>query len=240
MHEQRLGRVAHARPLDLRVQHDRARLLEVGAGVDVDVAVARRGVDHRHRGDRLQRRLQALSPARDDQVDGARLGGELGQLLAAAARHQAHAALGEPGADGGRRTRSAPARRWSGRPSRSRAARSRCPTSGTARRRRRSRWGAPRRRPRPRRAARAPCARRGRSAAAARRSPRPPGRAARRSASTASAMPRCGPRPGAGGPAARRRCLPRAPACMSRSLARRISRGALAQRRRRSPPAPRP
>jgi hypothetical protein len=38
--EQRLGGVAHARALDLRVQRDRVRLLEVGGGVDVDVAVA--------------------------------------------------------------------------------------------------------------------------------------------------------------------------------------------------------
>ena len=58
---------------------------EVGARVDVDVAVARRGVDHRHRRDRAERLLQALAAARDDQVDDAVLGRELGQLLAAAA-----------------------------------------------------------------------------------------------------------------------------------------------------------
>ena len=72
VHEQRLGGVAHARPLHLRVEHDRLGLLEVGGGVDVDVAVARGRVDHRHGRDRLQRLLQALAAARDDQVDAVR------------------------------------------------------------------------------------------------------------------------------------------------------------------------
>ena len=49
--------------------------------VDVHVAVARRRVDHRHRGDALQRRLQPLAAARDDQVDEAGLRGQLCELL---------------------------------------------------------------------------------------------------------------------------------------------------------------
>ena len=46
MHEQRLGGVADAGALRLGVEHDRLGVLEVGVGVDVDVAVARGGVDH--------------------------------------------------------------------------------------------------------------------------------------------------------------------------------------------------
>ena len=84
VHEQRLGRVARARPLDLRVDDDPLRRGEIGRRVHVDVAVARRRVDHRHRRDRGDRLLQALSPARDDQVDDALLGGELRQRLAIA------------------------------------------------------------------------------------------------------------------------------------------------------------
>ncbi len=76
-------------------------LVEVGGGVDVDVAVAGGGVDDRHGGDGLQRLLQALAAARDDQIDGVALRGELGELLASAAGHEADAALGQPGGDGG-------------------------------------------------------------------------------------------------------------------------------------------
>ncbi len=53
--------------------------------MDVDVVVARGGVHHRHRGDILQRVLQTLPTPRDQQVDHAFLGGEFGQLIAAAA-----------------------------------------------------------------------------------------------------------------------------------------------------------
>ena len=74
VHEQRLGRVAHPGPLKLGVEDDRPGGLEVGARVDVHVAVARGGVDHGHRGHALQRRLQPLAAARDDQVDDARSG----------------------------------------------------------------------------------------------------------------------------------------------------------------------
>ena len=62
--------------------------VEVGVGVDVHVAVARGGVDHGHRGHRLERRLQALAAARDDQVDEAVLRGQLGELLAPAPGHE--------------------------------------------------------------------------------------------------------------------------------------------------------
>ena len=64
-------------------RHTRSpRHLEVGVGVHVDVAVSRRRVHHRHGRDVLQRLLQTLAAARDQQVDEAVLGGQLGQLLA--------------------------------------------------------------------------------------------------------------------------------------------------------------
>jgi len=62
VHQQRLRGVAHARPLDLRIEDDRARLAEICARIHVDVAVARCGVDHRHRRMLDQRRLQPLAP----------------------------------------------------------------------------------------------------------------------------------------------------------------------------------
>ena len=78
--EQRLSRVAHARTLRLGVQHDRKRIVEIRGGVHVDVAVTRRGIDDRHARHLLQRRLQTLAAARDDQVDQPVLGRQLGQL----------------------------------------------------------------------------------------------------------------------------------------------------------------
>ena len=62
------------------------RVVQVRRGVHEHVAVARRGVHDRHRRVLLQGRLEPLSPARDDQVDHAVLGGELAQLVAVAAR----------------------------------------------------------------------------------------------------------------------------------------------------------
>ena len=99
VHEQRLGGVADARLLDLRVEDDRLGGVEVGGGVDEDVAVARRGVDHRHGRDGLQRRLQPLAAAREDEVDDAVLRRQLGELLAPAAGDEADRALGHAGAD---------------------------------------------------------------------------------------------------------------------------------------------
>ena len=100
VYEQRLGGVADAGALGLGVEHDRLCLLEIGAGVDVDVAVAGGGVDDGHGGDGLQRVLQPLAAARDDQIDAVALGGELGELRASAAGDQADAAFGQAGGDG--------------------------------------------------------------------------------------------------------------------------------------------
>ena len=94
----------------------------------------------------LQRGLQALAAARDDQVDEPVLGGQLGQLLAPAAGHERRsrprAGRPRPRPRGDRGEHRVGVRRRAT----SRAARSRCPTSGTARPRRSSRWAAPRRR----------------------------------------------------------------------------------------------
>ena len=126
--EQRLGGVADAGTLKLRVEDDRPRRLEVGAAVDVDVAVARRGVDDGHGRDALERRLQSLAAARDDQIDRARLGRELGELRAAAAGDRASThPSGSPAADRRLRRRPRRAPRWSGPPSSSRAARTALP-----------------------------------------------------------------------------------------------------------------
>ena len=124
--QQGLGRVADARALDLGVDGDPPRHLEVGVGVDVDVAVAGGRVDDRHRGDVLERRLQAFAAARDQQVDEPVLGGELGQPLVAAAGEQQHRVLGQAGLGQRLADDRRPAPRWSAPRSASRAARSRC------------------------------------------------------------------------------------------------------------------
>ena len=54
-----------------------------------------------HGGHALERRLQPLAAAGDDEVHDARLGGELGQLVAAAAGHQRHRARRQAGGGGG-------------------------------------------------------------------------------------------------------------------------------------------
>ena len=155
------------RALELGVEDDRLGRVEVGARVDVHVAVARCRVDHRHGRDALQRRLQPLAAARDDQVDDARSGSPARRAPRGRRRRPATIApSGRPGGRGRLGRDRGEHRVRVRRGSSSRAARSRCPTSGTARRRRSSRSAAPRRRPRRRRAARGPCARRGRSAAA--------------------------------------------------------------------------
>ena len=84
---ERLGGVADARPLRLRVHRDPDGHVEVRVGVDVHVAVARRRVHHRHGGVLLERGLQPLAAARDDQVDEALGRRDLAQLVAVAAGH---------------------------------------------------------------------------------------------------------------------------------------------------------
>ena len=107
--EQRLGRVADPGPVDLRVEGDPPRHLEVGVGVHVDVAVAGRRVHDRHRRDLLQRLLQPLAAARDDQVDQALRGRQLRELLAIAGqqldRRRRQAGLGQRLADERRQRR---------------------------------------------------------------------------------------------------------------------------------------
>jgi len=69
VHEQVLDRVAHARPLHLRVQTDALRHGEIGGGVDVEVADA---FEVLHYGDAAlfhDHVLQGLAAARDHHVD---------------------------------------------------------------------------------------------------------------------------------------------------------------------------
>ena len=70
--QQRLGRAADAGAPHLRVQHDRARHLEIGVAVDVDVADALEVADHRHARLLLHALHEALAAARHDHVDAAR------------------------------------------------------------------------------------------------------------------------------------------------------------------------
>ena len=127
--EQRLRRVADPGALHLRVVGDPAGHLEVGVRVDVDVAVPRRRVHHRHGRDRLERLLQPLAAARDDQVDQSLRGGQLRELGAVSARR---AARRTPPAAPPRqppRAQPPPAPRWSAPRSSSPAGRSRCRSS---------------------------------------------------------------------------------------------------------------
>ena len=226
-------------PLRLGVHDDRLRRVEVGGRVDVDVAVARRGVDHGHGGDRAQRGLQPLPAARDDQVDDAVLGGELGQLLAAAAGHERERALGQPGALGrlGRdaREHGVRVRRGRGAAQHDRVARLQAQRGGV------DRHVGPRlvdhRDDAERDAHLADVEPVGQ--AEARRSPRRPGRAARRSRARRRPSPRRAPRRGAAGRAAPRPGPPRGrPPCRARWP--RGSPAVRASSARRSRPARRP
>ena len=209
VHQQRLGRVADARPLHLRVVGDPLRHLQVGVLMHVDVAVARRRVHHRHLGDLLQRVLQPLAAARDDQVDQ--------PLLAWPARRAARARRPRAARPTRPAARRRPAPRRSARPGTrsssprcsSRAAPPRCRSSGRARRHRSSRSAAPRRPPRPRRSAPASSRPRARSRASSPRPPRRPGRRGRRSRERPSPSRRSAPRSASAGRAAPRSGPPR-------------------------------
>ena len=97
VHEQRLGGVADAGAVGLGVEHDRQRHVEVGRGVDVDVAVADPGLDHRHRRLLDHRLDQARSPARDEHVDQPAGAHQLLDGLARLGRHQLDDVGGQPG-----------------------------------------------------------------------------------------------------------------------------------------------
>jgi hypothetical protein len=67
--QQRLGGAADAGAAQLGVQHDRARHVEVGGAIHVDVADALEVADHRHARLLLHARDEALAAARHDHVD---------------------------------------------------------------------------------------------------------------------------------------------------------------------------
>ena len=97
VHEQALGGVAHARPLDLGVDDDVERHVEIGGGVDVDVAVAV-AVDHVRDGGVLEdRRDQRRAAPRDQAVDDAAQPHELHGRLARRVLDEHHGVGGQAG-----------------------------------------------------------------------------------------------------------------------------------------------
>ena len=69
VHEQRFGGVADAHPLALRIDRDRLRHGEVGRPIDVDVAVAREVLEHRHPRLGADASDECLAPSGNDDVD---------------------------------------------------------------------------------------------------------------------------------------------------------------------------
>jgi hypothetical protein len=87
--QQRLGGIAHAGPVRLGVDGDGERLVEVGGGIDIDVAVADAGLDDGHGGVEDDGVDQVRSAARDEQVDQAAGGHQGADGIVAAAIEQA-------------------------------------------------------------------------------------------------------------------------------------------------------
>ena len=128
VHQQRLGRVAHARALDLRVVGDPPRHLGSARRVDVDVAVAGGRVDHRHGRALLQDLLQALAAARDHRSTRPSWRASSTSSSRPPPGDQRDRALGQAGPLARLGDDLAPAPRSSAAPSTSRAARPRCRT----------------------------------------------------------------------------------------------------------------
>ena len=97
MDEQALERIADPRPLHLRVQGERAGHVEFGALVEEQVADALVVLDHRHPGHLGHEADQALTAARNGQIDDLSQGHELTDLFAIAGRHEAHRVFGQVG-----------------------------------------------------------------------------------------------------------------------------------------------
>ena len=93
VHKQRLGRVTHSGPLHLGVERNPARHLKIRVRVDVNVAVPSRGIDHRYGRNPLERLLQTLATAGNNEIHHPLEGGELPQLLASATTQQLDGAL---------------------------------------------------------------------------------------------------------------------------------------------------
>ena len=214
--EQRLGGVADRGALGLGVEHDRQRPVEVGRGVDVDVAVADAGLDHRHGRPLDDRADQPGAAARHQDVDQPARPHQRDDRLAAVGGDQLHHVGGEPG--GRRRVAQHRDHGPVGRSSARRAAQQhrvaglQADPGGVGR----DVGTAPRRPSRPRRTAPGPGAAPARWPGCCRAPPRPPGRAARpRRAAPAPSRP---PAP-ASAAAGRRRC----PASRRRSARARSS-----------------
>ena len=83
--------------MGLGVEHDALGHVEVGGGVDVDVAVADAGLDHRHRRLLDHRRDQPGASARDEHVDQPAGPHQLLDRVVALARHELDDVLGKAG-----------------------------------------------------------------------------------------------------------------------------------------------
>ncbi len=90
MDQQRLGRVAHAGPVGLGVEDDGQRLVQVGPGIDVDVAVAGPGLDHRDRRLLHDAADQPRAAAGDEHVDQAAGAHQRLDAVVGLARDQLH------------------------------------------------------------------------------------------------------------------------------------------------------
>ena len=96
MHHERLGRVAHARALRLRVHDDLHRLVEVGRRVDVHVTIAVAVDDHRHLGVVADALNERGPTARDQAVDVVGELHHLGRGLVGGVLHEDDRILGQP------------------------------------------------------------------------------------------------------------------------------------------------
>ena len=100
MHQQRLGRVAHAQPLALGVDGDRLGHVEIGGAVDVDVAVAGEVLDDRHLGFGRDAANQPFAAARNGHVDVLRQREKMADRLAIGRGDQLHGVGGQAGFGG--------------------------------------------------------------------------------------------------------------------------------------------
>ena len=100
MDQQRLGRVAHAHPLALGVDHQPLGHLGVGRAVEVDVAIAGVVLDDRHAGLFAHAADQALAAAGDGHVDVLRHAEQFAHGGAVGRGDQLHGVGRQPGLGG--------------------------------------------------------------------------------------------------------------------------------------------
>ena len=102
MHQQRLGRVAHAHPLAFRVHGQPLGHLGIGRAIDVDVAIAGKMLDDRHAGFFAHAADEALAAAGNGHVDRLGHAEQLAHGGAIGRGDQLHGVGRQPGLGGGR------------------------------------------------------------------------------------------------------------------------------------------